>query len=156
VQHSDSVAALLTALSELEPSLDSANKLGILPAPLERKAVLVMDGASYHKVQNPDWVPRKGPGALFGLDGAGRHDVKTGWQKPRCIRWLCDYVDPSGPYEEAKSKLDANQLYCVEGLEDMSVLALRAEIDKQADHERFRVKRTAAEHDAKLRSRRRM
>ena len=59
---------------------------------LGRLGILVMDGASYHKVQNPLWAPLGGTDSLYGAGEVGRTDGKRGWGKERCVRWLARHV----------------------------------------------------------------
>ena len=152
VRSSESLAALQAKLSELEPSLDSPDKFGALLALLGRQAVFIMDGASYHKVTNPDYVARKGKGSLFGEGGKGKEDEKVGWKKERCIKWICNILE-SGPgikFEDAKAKLDPAHFEYVTQLETLKVIDLRYQIDADAEHERYVVKRMAIDTGAKV------
>ena len=69
-------------------SSDALSDIQELEPLLGRKAVFVMDGASYHKRQNDYFVQREGRGSLFGADGVGRHDPTHGWTKERCVMKL--------------------------------------------------------------------
>eukprot|EP00973_Karenia_brevis_P043716 6055323-Karenia_brevis.AAC.1 len=58
---------------------------------LGKKPVHIMDGASYHKIQDPNYAPLHGPGGVYGPVGS-ESDARAGWHKNRCIEWLdtCD------------------------------------------------------------------
>jgi hypothetical protein len=152
VRSSVSIADLQEQVSRFDPSLDSKDKLGALPSLMGRQAIFIMDGASYHKVTNPEWVPRKGKGSLFGEQALGRHNEKVGWKKERCIKWLFTVLDqgPKTKYDEAKATLSPADLEFVSHLESLPVTQLRSMVDNDAEHERFLVKRMAANAGAKI------
>ena len=49
-----------------------------------------MDGASYHKCVDDNYVPVHGPGGLYGPYHAYdcKDDPKRGWKRETCLNWL--------------------------------------------------------------------
>jgi hypothetical protein len=119
--------------------------LGSLPLLLGRSAILLMDGASYHKRTNPDYVARCGAGSLFGLGEHGRRDIGPGWRQQTCILWLYlnQFARPKQTYQQTKDSLGAAELEHVEHLEELPVHVLRNMVDSEAERQRFNVKKLA-------------
>lgn len=121
------------------------DRLGALPLLLGRSGILLMDGASYHKRTNPDYVARSGQGSLFGIGERGRHDAGSGWRPGTCIWWLylSQFAAPKQSYEQTKDSLGLAELEYLEHLEGLPVHALRNMVDSEAERQRFNVKKLA-------------
>ena len=79
-----------------------------------------MDGASYHKVVDPCFVPLYGRGGLYGpKPGGDKGSKQCGWTAKSCIAWL------DVPQEQ------------VEVLESESLLELRSKVEAQSTQTKF-------------------
>ena len=128
---------------------------------LGRQCIFCMDGATYHKGTNPYYVLLEGAGGLYGQNGAGRTEKKSGWTADRCVHWLYlhsfedttkkalehlmsvpgfDQATPTAEYEYAKCMLSRD------------VLDLRLEVEESPfrSSSRFELQAMAEEHGLAL------
>ena len=121
--------------------------LGVLHLLRGRRAVMIMDGTSHHKKENPEYVPLQGALGLYGRGQKGRHERCIGWGKVKCILWLCFgcYAEEKASREDVKARLNEVVPNLFEALERSDVLDLRKEVERVSDRHCFMVKKKASE-----------